>query len=960
MDQRAHLLAAAAAGPDPEGAPTRIARFCDAAGAELGHIVTDDDATGLLLALASQSPYLMTPLVREPARLLALARDPFLRREKDAATMRAELAACLDEPGGHERSDLAARLRRYRNAEYLRLGARELGWGRQEEVARELAHLADVTLDAALARLHAELVAKHGEPRTADGRRCRFVVFGMGKLGGEELNFSSDIDLVYLYETDQGAAGALTLHEFFARLCERLTRVIADVTDEGFVFRVDLRLRPEGTRGPVCNSLGAAERYYESFGRPWERQAWVKARAVAGDLELGAEAERMLAPFVWPRTAGSAIIRAVHELMARMRSERATARDVKLGAGGIREVEFFTQALQLVHGGRNRSLRERGTLRALDRLRTAGIVSEREHRALADAYLFLRRVEHRLQLAEGRQTHALPDDETLLARRLGFRDRDAFAQALAATRQSVSAIFATLGAPESPPSPTTVALLDPSSTREELVAALGALAFRNAEASADELQLLRQKPHSPFAPAAGDDVARVLLEEVAASPDPDLALRRLVDLVGRRGAGATIWRLVAAHRPLARLLVTLFGTSEFLGKTLVAHPELVEQMLSAASSARVRSREDFDELVARAQDGLEADDPNDEEARLNALRRVRNEEMLRIGLFDVGGELAPADVSAQLTDLADAILEAALAVVAPATFKKWGTPSASLAVIGLGKLGGRELTYASDLDVIFVYSDDGDAFEVMSRLAQRLIHALSAYLDEGRLYEIDTRLRPSGQKGTLVSSLAGFRAYHAKEAAVWERQALIKARTVAGDRALGDQIERLASELVYKDAAVDAREIGRIRARMEKEIAQETAHVFNIKTGRGGLVDVEFLVQYLQLVHGPRLPSLRQRATVDALAALAREGVLPAEEARTLAESYAFLRRLENRLRIVHDRSIQQITDRAGELGTLARRLGYHGADAGARLLADYRAHTERIRALYARYLPTEHTLQDS
>src|SRR6185312_3189974 len=269
---------------------------------------------------------------------------------------------------------------------------------------------------------------------------------------------------------------------------------------------------------------------------------------------------------------------------------------------------------------------------------------------------------------------------TLLARRLGFRDRDAFAQALAATRQSVSAIFATLGAPESPPSPTTVALLDPSSTREELVAALGALAFRNAEASADELQLLRQKPHSPFAHAAGDDVARVLLEEVAASPDPDLALRRLVDLVGRRGAGATIWRLVAAHRPLARLLVTLFGTSEFLGKTLVAHPELVEQMLSAASSARVRSREDFDELVARAQDGLEADDPNDEEARLNALRRVRNEEMLRIGLFDVGGELAPADVSAQLTDLADAILEAALAVVAPATFKKWGTPSASLAV----------------------------------------------------------------------------------------------------------------------------------------------------------------------------------------------------------------------------------------------------------------------------------------
>lgn len=967
-DLRAQLTAAAAAGPDPFGAPTRIARFCDAAGEALPEIVCDDDAAALLLALVSQSPYLTAPLVREPARLRALALDPFLRREKDAATMRAELAAILDGGAG-----LAAGLRAWRNAEYLRLGARELGWGGQEEVTRELAHLADVTLDAAHARVHAELAARHGEPRTADGRPCRFVVFGMGKLGGEELNFSSDVDLVYLYETDQGAAGALTLHEFFAKVCERLTRAIADVTDEGYVFRVDLRLRPEGTRGPVCNSLGAAERYYESFGRPWERQAWVKARPVAGDLALGDEALARLEPFIWPRTAGAEVIRAVHELMARMRAERATERDVKLGPGGIREVEFFTQALQLVHGGRNRALRERATLRALDRLRTAGVVSEREHRTLADSYLFLRRVEHRLQLAEGRQTHALPSDasgEALLARRLGFVDRSDFAQTLDETRKKVAEIFATLGAPTAPPSPALVRLLDPSATHAERVEALGALGFRNADASADELELLRQKPHSPFSPAAAGELAAVLLEEAAASPDPDLALRRLNDLVGRRGAGAGIWRLVAGHRPLLRLVVALLGSSEFLGKTLVAHPELVEQMLSAASSARVRSREEIDALVARAQDGLAADD---EEGRLNALRRLKNEELLRVGLFDVGGELTPAEVAAQLTDLADATLEAALAVVAPPTFEKWGTPTASLVVLGLGKLGGRELGYSSDLDVVFVYSDEGQAeggrattnFEVMSRLAQRLIHALSAYLDEGRLYEIDTRLRPSGHKGALVSSLSGFRAYHAKEAALWERQALIKARTVAGDRTLGAEIERLAEAHVYEqpepaDAAAMAQEIGRLRARMEKEIARESAHKLNIKTGRGGLVDVEFLVQYLQLVHGPRRLALRQRATADALAALAKEGVLDAEDARVLAESYAFLRRLENRLRIVHDRSIQEIRAEAAQLETLARRLGYHGDDAGARLLADYREHTERIRARYERFLPTERALQES
>jgi glutamate-ammonia-ligase adenylyltransferase len=962
---RRKLLARAVAGPDPDGAPTRVARFCDAAGAELSRFVPDDEAARLLTALAAQSPYLTAPLVRDPALLPALATDRFLMREKDAGTMRAELEHVLVD---HE---LAVGLRAYRNREYLRLGARELGWGRAEEVARELAHLADVCLDVALQKLWAELAARHGEPRTADGQRCRFVVFGMGKLGGEELNFSSDIDLLYLYETDHGAAGALTLHQFFARLCERLSRVIGDVADEGFVFRVDLRLRPEGTRGPLCNSLAAAERYYETFGRPWERQAWIKARPVAGDLDLGREAEAMLAPFVWPRSIGKSVIDAVHALMARMRAERPTDDDIKLGAGGIREVEFFVQALQLVHGGHAPPLRARGTLAALARLRSAGIVREREHHMLVDAYMFLRRLEHRLQLAEGRQTHALPTEPAArerLARRLGFGDGAAFTQALEQVRRRVSSLFATLGAPASAPPPAVLRLVDASASRVDLTTSLAALGFRDAEASADEMELLRDKPHSPFSPAVAGDVAATLLEEASSSPDPDLALRRLVDLVGRRGGGASVWRLIAEHRPLGRLLMTLFGSSEFLGRIFIAHPELVEPLLSAATAVRVRSRAEIDQLVARAQDRLDVDD---EEGRLNALRRVRNEELLRIGLSDIAGELDDQEVSGQLTDLADAILEAALAVVAPPTFKKWGTPTASLAVLGLGKLGGRELGYSSDLDVVFIYSDEGQAvggrastnFDVMSRLAQRLIHALMAHLVEGRLYEIDTRLRPSGQKGALVSSLAGFRAYHHKEAALWERQALIKARTVAGDRALGAEIERLAEAHVYgpspSEAAEMAQEIGRLRTRMERELAQETAHRFNIKTGRGGLVDVEFLVQYLQLVHGPRLSSLRQRATADALAALIAAGILDAADGRALADSYAFLRRLENRLRIVHDRSIQQITDRPDELTKLARRLGYHGDDCGARLLADYRSHAGRTRALYARFLPTEHSLHE-
>jgi glutamate-ammonia-ligase adenylyltransferase len=902
MDPRGRLSTAALAGPDPADAPVRIERFL-AACADHGGVaacVPDARAEELLVLLASQSGWLAQALIRDPPSLARLGRDLFLAREKDAATFVRELEA---EAAG----DLDGGLRRHRNAEYLRLGARELGGlDSAEVVARELSHLADACLDVAQARLRRELIAQHGDPGG------RFVVLAMGKHGGEELNFSSDIDLLYVYESDQGAAGDLSQHQFHARLCERLSRAISDVTDDGYCFRVDLRLRPEGTRGPVCNSLHALESYYESWGRPWERQAWLKARPCAGDRSLGDEALAMLQPFIWPRTAGPQAIAEVHALMARIRAELREPEDLKLGPGGIREIEFFVQALQLVHA-RLPSVRERSTLRALDKLLYAGLVSEREQRALADAYVFLRKVEHRLQLDAGRQTHALPptaEGRALLARRLGFSDGESFLDALAAQRRAVVEIYATLGAPDEP---------DPA---------------KRAALDRDELEMLRSKP------IGETRVAEVMLEEVADSPDPQLALRRLVDLAGRRGAAASIWRLVESNRPLARLVASLFGSSELLGRTLVAHPELLEPLVAAGTMQPIRPRDQLERLASAA-----LAQPDDE-ARWNALRRLKNEETLRIGLYDIAGTLEPPEVEAQLSDLADVLVSAALSTLAP-------SPE-GFAVVGLGKLGGRELIYASDLDVIFVYAHGIEEFEQHARLAQRLIRALDAHLDEGRLYEIDTRLRPSGQKGALVSSLDGFRAYHAREAQIWERQALIKARTVAGDRALGAEIEALAERVVYEAPPVEnmAEEIGRLRARMERELAQESSGRFNIKLGRGGLADVEFLVQYLQLRDGARLPSLRTRSTRAALAALELEGILPPDDVAPLAEGYAFLRRLENRLRIVQDRSIQEIPSEPRRLDGLARRMGYRGDAPGAHLLADYRAHTDRVRAVYARWLP--------
>src|SRR5579883_1173542 len=531
------LRRAVADGPDPDAA-ARLHRFVAAAEAQggLAACVPDEAAESLLPLLLGQSPALARDLVRDPSRLGALARDPFLDREKPESAMRDDCERALAEHG-----DVARALRRFRDREYLRLGARELGHGRAEEVGRELAALASVCLDAAIAAARAELVARWGEPLTDEAgpaRRCRLVAMGMGKLGGRELNFSSDIDLIYLYESDVGCAGPLSLHEFFARVAERATRLIAEETADGACFRVDLRLRPEGTTGPIVNALPAAERYYESFGRPWERQAWIKARPVAGDRDLGEQALSLLEPFVWPRSAGpaEAVIEAVESLRAKVRAQLGEADDVKLGPGGIREVEFFVQALQMVHGGRRRDLRARGTLRALDRLLFAGLVSEREHRALGDAYVFLRRVEHRLQLAELRQTHELPrepEERALLARRLGHADAGALDEALEHHRREVRAIYATLGREPELPRPEVRALLDPASDRRTLEAALASLGFHDPEASADEMESLRRKAGSPLSPAATAEASRaapILLAEAAASPDPDLALRRLVDL----------------------------------------------------------------------------------------------------------------------------------------------------------------------------------------------------------------------------------------------------------------------------------------------------------------------------------------------------------------------------------------------------------------------------------------------
>lgn len=948
--------------------------------------------------LAGASRAFAGHLRRHPRLPERLAASPFLDRPRPRHHLQAALVRRLrglDPTAPDAPARLARVLRRVRRLEMMRIALRDLtGRGRPEEILGELSDLAGAAFDAALGVLYPRVVDELGAPpagpatdpgATAPG----FCVLAMGKLGGGELNFSSDVDVLYVYDVDGETERGRAAFELYARLAESVTRALAEITEDGFVFRVDLNLRPEGQSGPLVNSLYALESYYETFGRTWERQALIKAAPVAGDLAVGRAALETVRPFVWRRSLDLGAVQKVvalkDELDRRIRARGDTDRDLKLGRGGIRAVELVVQSLQLLHGGKNPRLRDRTTLGALERLLFAGLLDEEEARVLSDAYVFLRRTENRIQMVDDRQTHHLPPEgagRAALARAMGFAEATAeadFSAVLEGHRRRVEAVLERrFGAAEPEPDiPAAVpAALDAEDGDEARMGRLAELGFADPQAALAQLRRLGRRPWSPFgrsAPALARRLAPVLLAEVARSPDPDQALAHLASfLEAVPYASAPGYHALLLERPQARrLLSSLFSTSDVLSRYLVRHPELLDPLLMRAHAVAAKSRAAF---FAEVQERLARHPEDDVEVRLAELRRYRQEEFLRIGLADVSGELAVLAVCDQLSDLAEALLDACVVLASRWAFGRWGWPRDAaggeipFAVLGLGKLGGHEMGYGSDLDLLFVYGGPGPstggrsgslgAQEFFSRLAQRLISYLSLPLAEGVLYEIDTRLRPSGRQGMLVTGAAAFRDYHAVRASPWERQALTRARTVAGPAAFRAEVDRLAQEAAYAPmSGVDLRaEIRAMRERQLAEIAQEGPGRFHPKAGRGGLVDIEFLVQYLQLRHGPGDPALRVTGTARALEALAEAGRLAAEDAASLLEAYRFLRRLENRLRIVLGRPIEHLGGPGRDLDVLGRRMGYHRmitdqAGPGAALLEDYRRITEHVRGIYAAVL---------
>jgi glutamate-ammonia-ligase adenylyltransferase len=835
------------------------------------------------------------------------------------AEMRAALAA---DPGEDEES-LARALRRLRARVMLRLIARDLGGlAPLEEVLETTTALAETSIGHALTRLDGWLSSRHGRPLgAASGGEQQLHVVGMGKLGGSELNVSSDVDLVYVYPEEGDTAGPrpISNHEHFTRLARSLNAALSAVTADGYVFRVDTRLRPYGDGGPLVASFDALENYLVTQGREWERYAWIKARALTGDRV--AELMGLVAPFVYRRHLDYNAIAALRDLHGQIRQEvarRDLSDNIKLGPGGIREIEFIAQVFQLIRGGPDPALRARPTLAVLPLLESRNLLPAAAVRELGEAYRFLRNLEHRLQYLDDQQTHALPRvdaDRLLVAEAMGCGpDYGALSRALERHCGHVTRHFGEIFAATDSGEHALAHLWQPGPDLERSAATLAAGGFRQAREIAERLAAMRSGARYREMPAASqarlDRLVPLAVEASAAQRDPDATLDRLLDLldaVSRRGSYLAL--MVEYPQALSRL-AAMMSASPWVAQYLTARPILLDELLDARTlyapphwpSAAQQLRALLDEAAG------------DTEKQMDTLRHFKHAHTLRLIAQDLSGELPLETLSDHLSDLACVVLEEVLR--ATWSLKPAHRADPRFAVAAYGKLGGKELGYASDLDLVFLYDDDApEAGEHYARYAQRINNWLTSLTSAGVLYETDLRLRPDGAGGLLVSPLSSFHDYQLGHAHVWEHQALTRARFVAGDRGIGARFEKLRSDVLRQAREPGAlkRDIAAMRRRM-LEAHPNTSDLFDLKHDRGGLVDVEFVVQYWVLAHSSAHADLTGNIGNLALLKLAaRHGLVGEKQAQAAHDAYRRFRQLQHALRLQGERYARIATEAVAE-----------------------------------------------
>jgi [glutamine synthetase] adenylyltransferase / [glutamine synthetase]-adenylyl-L-tyrosine phosphorylase len=944
-----------------------------------------------LSTLFGGSQYLTDMVLQDPSIVEWLESDRRLFTSRTKEEMAQDLTDWLEH--GISVEERFRILRRFRKREMVRIGLRDLTrQGDLIETTDDLSNLADVCLSGAYEVCFQELVGRYGSPMSLDDAGqpypSEFAILSLGKLGGQELNFSSDIDLMFLYTCDgetvsvdgpERATQRITNHEFYVRLARLLLKAIHDITADGNVYRVDLRLRPDGRGGPLVNSLAHLEVYYESWGKTWERQMLLKARTVAGSEQLGREFLRTMRPFIFRKYLDAGALQEIKQIKEQidrsLEQQRGGTINIKLGRGGIREIEFVAQCFQLVFGGQDSWLQERHSLRALHRISERGYLTYEEYSNLAKAYIFFRELEHRIQMAYGRQTHELPtdvDELATLARKMGLRGQDSELLATVLMQQyrehttKVRKVYDKLfygdffdAGGDAPPAWYALA-----AGMQAGQALLKQFQFVDLEKTYRNLMQLHDGPPSAHPTAKSRELFRqlcgTLLRVASEQPDPDLAINNLEQFVASIPARESLFRLWLDNEALLRVVLSLFGNSVFLAKRLIQQPDLLDTLLNPASLTSPKTkdmlREDLKLLMAEA---------SRYDERLDVVRRFKRAEEFRIGLREIAGESDILATMRDLSNLADVYLEALLRIVWQEWARPIGLPESpggeGFLIVALGKLGGMELDFASDLDLLFVNADPADTTFVeqqfaYNKLAEKLVQAIGGMSRYGTVFRVDLGLRPEGNKGPLVLSLSGLDEYYQHRGQLWERQALLRARPVAGDALLAQQVMQVIHGFVYSTPVepdiVD--KIAAMRQRIEHERGQEGREHWDIKVGRGGLVDIEFLVQLHQLLFGVTIPTLRLTSTWDVLEALTREGMLPPLEAQRLKEAYVFLRRVESALRLVDDRSINAIPDHQADQRRLARRLGYQDAAktrAEQIMLTHIQACLTQVRTLYERLM---------
>lgn len=983
---------------DPDMALNNLERFLQAARSPLSTAALferDPESLPNLLVMLNCSQSFSDQLCSDPEgyELLRTTRGRPVSRDLLVEELVTSVRSVQDD------EDAMRVLRRFKRRETLRIAYGDIvSQLPVAQVTRQISYLADALIDAALQFA----VNYHQQRRERRGGQNHptptIVVLALGKLGGLELNYSSDIDLVVLYQPSESgsAQAAIDAQEFANRVAQDLIRLLSEATDLGFCYRVDMRLRPEGRQGPLSRTVDDALAYYENRGRTWERQAYVKARPVAGDLELGGYYLKQLEPWVYRRYLTLADITGIKSLKRRI-EDRATEEgislsDVKTGHGGIRDIEFVIQFLQLLSGGTLPKIRTGNTLEAIESLESAGSLTHQERMLLEENYSFLRKLEHRLQIMYDLQTHLLPTTDAELARvamRMGYLGtpnksalaafQEDYQSRTEVNRKILDHLLHDAFGDDATTEPEVDLINDPDPTDETIERVLGRYPFYDLPGAYSNLMSLAEEP-IPFLSSRRcrlflAAIAPRLLESIANTPDPDATLMTLSRVSDSLGGKAALWELFSNNHPTLNLYVTLCAACPYLVEILTSNPGMIDELLDSLLVDHLPNLQTLEEALTDLTRGAEDTEP--------ILHSFKYAQHLRVGVRDILGKDKVETTHAALSDIAEACLKDIAAAEYEKLVVKLGQPTigelpdesenpiaaqwhpgeesvgrpCEFLVMALGKLGGREPNYHSDLDVVFLYEAEGNTVpdprgrgesttnnHFFSELGQRIMKRANQFGPYGRLFEIDPRLRPTGRSGALTVSLEGFVRYFLEGAGqLWERQALCKARIITGSPSAANRaLEAVAAATYCRDwKSSDAGAIRDMRTKLE-----ESASARNLKRGPGGTMDTEFIVQMLQLRHGGQRPELRIPGTMASLKALAEAGILASEDAQRLRQAYRFQRHVEACIRLMNASGRHEFPNDPLELGKIAFLLGYENIDA---LSAEVKETFREVRNIFER-----------